>query len=135
MSIWVSRNRMCLSACCPAQNITVQSEHHITFIPDITFWHVLGICAAQSDRKSVEAFANREQVSTSGESSAYHTHYFQHRRYRLLYIMYSRTKPCSPFMVAKWHSSWPFAKHPTQLLLLAKTNFTEYPIGINWRFL
>lgn len=87
MSTWLSLNRMCLSVCCPAQNITVQSEHHITF------WHDLGICAAQSDRKSVEAFANREQVSTSGESSAYHTHYFQHRRYRLLYILYSHTKP------------------------------------------
>lgn len=66
---------------------------HITFIPDITFWHVLGICAAQSDRKSVEVFANREQVSTSGESNAYHTHYFQHCRYRLVYILYSCTKP------------------------------------------
>lgn len=42
---------------------------------------------------SVEVFANREQVSTSGESNAYHTHYFQHCRYQLLYILYSRTKP------------------------------------------
>ncbi len=39
MSTWFSLNRRCQGMCCPAQNRAHQL--HSTFIPTITFWHVL----------------------------------------------------------------------------------------------
>ncbi len=96
MSTWFSLNRRCQGTCCPAQNISVQSELINSTAHSFQPSHSdtsLGICAAQSDRESGEDFAKKKQVSTSGESNAYQTHYCQHHRYQLLYILFSLTKP------------------------------------------